>query len=372
MNHKENLFAVFPSISKEEWLKKVEKDLKGRALTELNWHLNEQITIPPFYHVEDMEQQQFPIQGNRSNNHWQIGEQIVVGTDLKEANQIALNALMNGVEALHFVIDQSLSKTDLSLLLKGIEVDFISTHFRLKNASSDMGTLLENFHELAIDNKKDTTSLNGSVQVRNGTQDWEQIKKGIAFAEIHLSKFSLLTIEDKTVGKSITAGLAEMMEDANKAIIALMELGLNPSRVIPKIQFTIRLSCSYFVEIARIRALKLLWANLLNAYELAPSVPIISAQFRMDSQSDNPHHNMIRATTQAMSAALGGVDRLTVLPANESFETATDFTRRIARNVQHLLKLESHLDRVVDPAAGSYYIEKLTQKFGTEAWQQIS
>lgn len=371
MNHKENLFAAFPPISKEEWLKKVEKDLKGRALTELNWHLNEEITVAPFYHSEDSEQQQFPIRGNQSANQWQIGEQILVEADLKNANAQALNALMNGVEALHFVLDRSLSKTDLSLLLKGIEVDFISTHFYVKNEFSAVLSLLENFHQFVLENKKDTATLKGSAQGQNDTQDWEAIKKSIAFAETNLPLFSLINIEDKTVGTSIAAGLAEMISDANEAIKVLMNLGLNASQASERIQFSIQLSCSYFVEIARIRSLKLLWANLLKAYEVVPSVPVISAQFRMDSQTENPHHNMIRATTQAMSAVLGGVDRLTVLPANESFENATEFTRRIARNVQHLLKMESHLDRVADPAAGSYYIEKLTTKFGTEAWKLI-
>jgi len=305
MNHKENLFAAFPAISKEEWLKKVEKDLKGRALTELNWHLNEEITIAPFYHAEDLGHQYSPIRGKRSDNHWQIAEQIVVGTNLKEANQIALNALMNGVEALHFVLDRSLSKTDLSDLLKGIEVDFISTHFYLKNRSSDILSLLENFQQLAIDHKKNTSTLQGSVQAQNDTQDWEAIKKGIAFAETHLPNFSLLSIEDKTEENLITEGLAQMIANANQSITALIQSGLSASQATAKIQFTIQISCSYFVEIARIRALKLLWANLLKAYEVEPSVPIIAAQFRIDSQTDNPHHNMIRATTQAMSAVLG-------------------------------------------------------------------
>ena len=138
MNHKENLFAAFPAISKKEWLEKVEKDLKGKALAELNWHLNEEITLPPFYHSEDLDQKYFPIRGNQLDNQWEIGEQILVGTDLKKANTQALNALMNGVEALHFVLDQFISEADLSLLLKGIEVDYISTHFHVKNDDNGM------------------------------------------------------------------------------------------------------------------------------------------------------------------------------------------------------------------------------------------
>ena len=146
-----------------------------------------------------------------------------------------------------------------------------------------------------------------------------------------------------------------------------LERKLTPSNI----QFSIAIGKSYFVEIAKIRALKILWANVLKAYGWEATSPSIEAHLSPSCQSDNPYQNMIAATTQAMSAVLGGVDRLTILPANAATEKADDFTRRIARNVQHLLKMEAYFDRVIDPAAGSYYIEQLTEQLAKQAWKVI-
>ncbi|MBK9488574.1 MAG: hypothetical protein IPO07_07135 [Haliscomenobacter sp.] len=123
------------------------------------------------------------------------------------------------------------------------------------------------------------------------------------------------------------------------------------------------------MEIAKLRALRLLWQNVLKAYGVQTSALEIAAHFAPASQDEHPNTNLIRAATQAMSAVIGGANQLYVLPSNASLhESPTPFTRRIARNVQHLLRLESHLDKVIDPAAGSYYIEKLTEELAHKAW----
>ena len=103
---------------------------------------------------------------------------------------------------------------------------------------------------------------------------------------------------------------------------------------------------------------------------------VVSARFRADVYTDDLHTNMIAATTMAMSAVLGGADRLTVLPFDTGREEQSPypqaFSRRIARNVQQLLKLESGLAEVADPAAGSYYIEQLTRQLAEKAWEEFS
>jgi methylmalonyl-CoA mutase len=138
------------------------------------------------------------------------------------------------------------------------------------------------------------------------------------------------------------------------------------------LQISISIGKSYFVEIAKLRALRILWNNVLQAYgaTLAPAEIVVS--FTRDSQDENIHTNMIRAATQTMSAVIGGADRIYVLPANAATGVPSDaFTRRIARNVQHLLQLESYFDKVIDPAAGSYYIEKMTELLAQNAWSQF-
>src|SRR5690606_19484509 len=120
------------------------------------------------------------------------------------------------------------------------------------------------------------------------------------------------------------------------------------------------------------RALKILWANVLEAYGVKVQMPFIEVHFAPESQDNNINTNMIRAATQALSAVIGGADRLYVLPANAALgEASMSFTRRIARNVQHLLQMESHVDKVFDAGAGSYYIEKLTNILAEKAWAKF-
>ena len=127
---------------------------------------------------------------------------------------------------------------------------------------------------------------------------------------------------------------------------------------------------SYFLSIAKIRALKILWANFIKAYGADPSVlPEVEVHLAPYAPDSDPHSNMIQAATQTLSAAIGGPDRIFVRPVAGIGGVPDDHTRRIARNVQHLLKMESHIDRVTDPAAGSYYIEKLTDRLAEETWK---
>ena len=129
---------------------------------------------------------------------------------------------------------------------------------------------------------------------------------------------------------------------------------------------TVQIGSSYFVEIAKLRAFKLLWGNVLTAYNAVPTLPRLFATTSPLKANDDVNIHKIQATTQAMSAVMAGIETLTVAPSEPN-----DFGRRIARNVQHLLSLESYLDRVADPAAGSYYIEKLTEQLAEAAWAEF-
>jgi methylmalonyl-CoA mutase len=152
----------------------------------------------------------------------------------------------------------------------------------------------------------------------------------------------------------------------------LTERGLSAEQAAGILQFSIPVGKSYFLEIAKIRAFRLLWLNILKAWDVPLDYPVTEARFQAESYTDELYSNMIRATTMAMSAVLGGADRLTVVPYDAGREEQAAypqaFGRRIARNVQHLLKMESSFSEIPDPAAGSYYIEKLTQQLAERAW----
>jgi methylmalonyl-CoA mutase len=147
-----------------------------------------------------------------------------------------------------------------------------------------------------------------------------------------------------------------------------LDNSLSIKEITQTICLSISIEKSYFLQIARLRALRLLWYNLLANYDTVPTELPINVIFNTTEVSDNENQQLIEAATMAMSAVLGGATRLTVLPA--TFED-TAFAQRIARNVQHLLKMESYLDKVIDPAAGSYYIETLTEDLAQRAWERF-
>ena len=167
--------------------------------------------------------------------------------------------------------------------------------------------------------------------------------------------------------------LVEALKKGNDILETINNLGLDIKNHHSQIQFSISINDNYFASIAKIRALKLLWQNVLTAWDkdLVANSPI-EVHLTPNSQTEEDNYNKIKATTQAMSAVIGGADRLYIYPSDAfQNENGTTFSRRIALNVHHLLEQESYLDRVIDPSAGSYFIEELTNRIAEKAWQQF-
>jgi len=175
----------------------------------------------------------------------------------------------------------------------------------------------------------------------------------------------------------------------NQVLSELIENGIAPSVAAKKIKFVFGVGSNYFMEIAKFRAARWLWAEIVNAYRppcpndcdnkaadgtcrCAAKMNIHATTSRFNQTLYDPYVNLLRTQTEAMSATLGAVDSLTVRPFDEVFETPTAFAERIATNQQLLLKEESHFDKVTDPAAGSYYIEILTNSLAQQAWKLSS
>ena len=152
----------------------------------------------------------------------------------------------------------------------------------------------------------------------------------------------------------------------------LQKTGLGTIAIAQSLQVQFQTGTLYFVEIARHRAFRLLWLNWCKAWDLPLVYPDTNAVFAAEAYTDEIYTNMIRATTMAMSAALGGARRITVAPCDTGrlhlSQQSPAFARRIARNVQHLLKMESGIAVLNDPASGSYYIENLTVMLAEKAW----
>lgn len=373
-----NLWEDFPATSKAEWLEQLTKDLKGKALADLKWQLDEGLDFDPFYHPDDFSGQAAApnLTAHRADNHWEIGEYIDVA-DMKSANAHALEGLNGGVQAPLFRLRHEPNDTELAQLLQGIHPQFVSLHFEQDYPGKDPEQFLYRFGRWLRQQGVDTDKIAGSVDF-DPLLDWTEppfdaLGRSVGFCIDELPKFKALQIDGRLFHdrpQHVADELALILAKGSEYFARMSDIGLIPSLLNRHLQIAVAVNTSFFVAIAKIRALKLLWSNLLGAYGYADShLPPIVAHFAPETQTEDPHANMIRAATQAMSAVIGGANRLYVLPSDAAIHNeSTGFSRRIARNVQHLLQLESYLDRVVDPASGSYYIETLTDKLAHKAW----
>lgn len=360
------LFSDFSSVSKEDWLKKVEQDLKGKPLENLNFTIDDDLNFSPFAHKDDFENQQNAITKNQADNDWQIGEEIFVQS-LITANKNALHALENGVEALRFILNDCPNLSELSSLLKGINLQIISTHFQFNNNFGNQ--FFSDFSKYCLENQFDSANLNGSI----GFEKMEEFQKlGTEILKTISEKFPKFdfVINSRNSDKntdSVSSNLAGILANCNEVFSAFSEKNINLSRIVVRIE----IGENYFLNIAKIRALKMLWSQFTDGWKTNAELKI-ETHLSPTTQSDNANYNMIKSTTQAMSAVIGGINYLYILPSNAfDIKEGNSFSRRISRNIQHLLKMESYLHRVNDPAAGSYFIEQLTNSLAEKAWQRF-
>ncbi|MBX2891759.1 MAG: hypothetical protein KF734_12565 [Saprospiraceae bacterium] len=371
MTISDNFFSDFPPVSKEAWLRQIAKDLKGRPLEELDWMLDEGLRVSPFAHADDFAQPPTPMLGRPT--HWEICEDVLVA-DPVAANRQALEALEGGAEGLRFIFETSPDWADFQQVFEKIHLDFIGLHFAGAGVRGNPGLVLGFLERLAQQRDTPPQRLCGSFAYDPATSagivDWRYLVDLLGFANTQFPRFKLATIAVNSSPSAETLGAG--LKHANLYFQKLTERGLSASAVAGALQLSVVIEKSYFLEIARIRALKLLWLNALQAWGAPLEYPVVEVSFRPEAYSDELYTNMIRATTMAMSAVLGGADRLTVLPYDEGREAlatySKPFSRRIARNVQHLLKMEGFFDEIPDAAAGSYYIEQLTQQLAERAW----
>ncbi|MCD8186793.1 MAG: acyl-CoA mutase large subunit family protein, partial [Rikenellaceae bacterium] len=331
----------------------------------------------------------FPyVRGTRCDNYWQVRQTITVN-DPKEANTLALEVLMKGVDSLGFCIQtEQFTAQDLDTLLNGIEIKYITLAFSGKHHAKLAQLFTEKVKKegLPVEEVKASFDIDPIVKKltlkglelscnEKGGGCIGRIKSLIENADPY-KRMRLVTVNGQAFGNSgatIVQELAFALAVGHEYVVKLMEEGLSVDQVAPSLTFNLSVSANYFMEIAKFRAARLLWANIMQPYHPQRGcsskmrIHAVTSEFNMTVY--DPYVNMLRGTTEAMSATLGGVDSLEVLPFDYAFESPTDFSSRIARNVQLLLKEESHFDQVVDPAGGSYYIENLTVSIAEQAWK---
>lgn len=367
-------FTEFPAVSKEAWLQQIAKDLKDRRLEDLSWKLSEDLEINPFGHADDFPLPPAPLSGAKT---WEICENIPAGDPIT-ANRMALGALEGGAQGLCFQLENTLDASAFGQMLEGVHPDFIGLHFEGAGVDANPGYPLSHLSNLAEDKDLKTNQLRGSLAYdpaqRHQIVDWRYLADLLSFVSEKFPQFRVIAIAAEA-GTSPVADIVSLLHRGRLYLEKLSERGVSVERTAAAIQFDLSIGNSYFYEIAKIRAFKLLWLHILKAWQAPLVLPVTAVRFRKEVYTDDLYTNMIRATTMAMSAVLGGADRLTVLPYDAGREASAAyppaFGRRIARNVQHLLQLESGFGDLADPAAGSYYMEKLTRQLAAAAWKDF-
>lgn len=405
---KEKLFSDFPPVSTQEWMDKIMVDLKGADFEKkLVWKTNEGFKVKPFYRQEDLEglktteglPGQYPyIRGiKKDDNTWFIRQDIVV-EDAAEANAKALDILNKGVDSLGFQIKaKELSAEYLDTLLKDICCECIELNFSTcqRHTLQLAQLLVAYFQKKGYAPEKLKGSLNFdpiSKMMQKGKDVSAVIATGKELVETlagypHFRCIAVNSVQLNNAGAYIYQELGYALAWGNEYLNQLVEAGVPAALAAKKIKFNFGISSNYFMEIAKFRAARMLWADIVKQYQ--PKCPrtdckntgadgtcYCACKMVAHAETSNfnltlfdAHVNLLRTQTEAMSAAIAGVNSITVSPFDKTYETPNDFSERIARNQQLLLKEESHLNRIVDPAAGSYYIENLTVSIAKEAWK---
>ncbi len=390
---KERLFSEFEPTTTQQWIDKITTDLKGAPFEKkLVWRTNEGFNVQPFYRLEDLKDLkmvnslpgEFPyLRGKKKNeNNWLIRQEIKVA-DPAEANKKALDILNRGIDSLSFHVGRAdITEAYLETLLQGIVPECVELNFRgcQKHAVELAKALVAYFKKQGYPLEKlkgsiDFDFINKMMTRGHELENAVEVAKELIEATAELPQFQVVSVNGVTLtdaGSFIYQELGYALAWGNEYISKLVEAGVPAETANQKLRFNLGISLNYFMEIAKFRAVRMLWADIMSQYtdnKEACKIHVHATTSTYNLSVFDAHMNLLRTQTQAMSAALGGVDSMTVTPFNVTYEEASDFSERLARNQQLLLKEESHFGSVVDIPGGSYYIETLTVSIAEQAWK---
>ncbi len=390
----EKLFSEFPPISTEEWESTIQKDLKGADYEKrLVWRTDEGFNVRPYYRAEDLDgiryldslPASFPYtRGTKAHdNHWDIVQEIEE-PDPAKANAIALDAIGRGATCIAFNAGKLDTAAALNTLLQGIDLNKTGLQFNKARNYAELATLLRDY---VAAGKYDPKAVKGSLDFdpwmcrlkhnkfcNTKEKDLQQCVDLLRKME-DMPNFKVINVNGVTLhnaGATIVQELGYTLALANEYLVFCTGQGMPVEKVASRMQLTLSVGSNYFMEIAKLRAVRLLWSTMVAQYkpacDCAYRIHVNTVASTWNKTMYDPYVNMLRSTTEGMSAVIGGTDSLSLQPFDVAYKESDDFSRRIARNVQVILKEEAFMDRVADPAAGSYYIENLTNAIAEHAW----
>ena len=392
----DKLFGTFPPISTSEWEARIMADLKGADYQKkLVWRTSDGFDVKPYYRNEDTQgipsvntlpgEYPFVRGNNTASNDWEIRQDIETD-DESEANLLAIDAIKRGATGVGLVAAELETESDIAELLKNINPAEVAIHF---GAAPSYPALIRIVGENAKTQKLPLAKLKGSFDfdpisylLLNGDfwksekSDMGQVASMVKLGKELLPAMKVINVNGhyfNSAGATLVQELGFSLASGNEYLSLATAAGVSIDDIAQRIMFSFGVGSNYFMEIARLRAARLLWAKIVEQYKPASET---SMQMHIHCNTSawnktlfDPYVNLLRSTTEAMSAIIGGTQSLSILPFDTFYKDPDEFSNRLARNQQIILKEEVYLDKVVDPSAGSYYIENLTQLIAEAAWK---
>lgn len=376
----EFLFEEFNEVSAKQWKQKIQYDLKGADYNEtLVWQSLEGINVKPFYHKDDFSEGFEPIPGQP--NSWGIAQEVFID-DVSIANNIALDAVNRGAESIIF---RASKEFDIESVFNGFPFETVVIYFEFEFLSNEFINKLTRF----LSSYKATVYYNLDL-IGNlaKTGNWfsnmkedHQILDDILLKNTSANILSVDVTTYQNAGANIVQQLAYALAHANEYLNDISSTPLGAQDRSPSeaddcspsgaeglgITFKLSIGSNYFFEIAKIRALRKLYALVAKEYGVKETCHILAVPSKRNKTLYDYNVNMLRTTTECMSAVLGGADTIYNLAYDSLYHKSNEFGQRIARNQLLILKHESYFDTVSNPSDGNYYVESLTDELAAKA-----
>lgn len=358
----EFLFSEFGEVSAKQWKQQIQYDLRGADYNEtLVWKSPEGINVKPFYHQDNFSEEFQSLPGQP--NSWHIAQEIFIDEETI-ANKIALDALNRGAEAIIFKAEREF---DFEAVFNDFPFQDALIYFSLKIFSQEFYNKLIEFFSSKNANVHYNIDIIGNL-ARSG--NWfHSLKQDHEILDALIAKNATenLLMVDASLYQNAGANMVQQLAYAIAHANEYLNYIVSNAKHSVKFTFQLAIGSNYFFEIAKIRALRKLYAVLAKEYGVDETCHIIAVPTKRNKTLYDYNVNMLRTSTECMSAVLGGADTICNLAYDSLYHKSNEFGQRISRNQLLILKRESYLDAVSNPADGTYYIESLTDEMGKKA-----
>ena len=388
------LFTEFEPSSYEEWLAAARESLPDQDFARLIKRSYEGFAVQPMAHPQDLADiahidalpGQFPyVRGTRADGYrWLIAQDLCL-SDLRRFNHALVHALANGQTAIYADSKLPLHRVeDLATAFADIDLTQFPLLIQAANSAKLYGLLrgylkddaLREIHGCLGDDPLRTLAQSGGI----ASDAFERMAAFVQLADAQSPRLETIAVGSDVYHDAGASAVQEMALAMATAVTYLREMGrrgLDVELVAGKMRFFMRVGENFFMEVAKFRAVKMMWAQIAAAFsggEAAQKIKLHASAASRNKTRHDVYVNMLRATTEAMAGAIGGVDSLQVAPFDAVLGESTAFSRRIARNLQLILQEEVRLIDLIDPAGGAWHVETLTDQLAKSAWslfQQI-